>query len=474
MKYLLTSLTIFLSLHVFGQTDFRPAEQIVKKVARIGSDSHIWNNLAGTRSGFAITHKLDCVVSRDVDGNLFQRIEMEYNAELHTSRLIQYGLNTETFNFELQSVISMSYEGEAFPSHLVIETIDSLTQQLVTLMEIDVYYDGMHRPDSMVIWIDDPFTGIFGPIIATKQVYSGDLLVQTRQWFYISLFGFWALASETSFLYDGLDRLIEQTTSIVDLFTMEVIPDMRSTYSYLANDKPETITNYFWTGDTWMPTDRVNHVYFPNETLKDEVTQLNEGGNWVNNAWTQYHLEFVGDQIPVTNYFWDTNIENWVKSDSTISLLNPVLPWENVAAPRELSILDALDLFGSGFIFIFVEGSSILEAEYYLYDPAFQAFFFSGNDLYYYSLIGSAQVNPVLPDFLTVSPNPARERFEIKFDLDSRAVYSAYAMSGELVGQGPITKGQNTIHTTEWIPGIYCIRIDIENGSQYLHKQVIR
>jgi hypothetical protein len=225
----------------------------------------------------------------------------------------------------------------------------------------------------------------------------------------------------------------------------------------------------------WEPTQRFTYEYHANGKVHNEIREIysSDSGTWANNVWTTYPVENVTDQYPVTSYIWDPNTSSWNPTDSTMSLLNPALPWNQVAAPTQLGLLNLLG-GGSGVGFIDDPDSpSALEVRYYLVDTLSGDFYFDSKDVYYYSLIGGSAVQTVLPEYLSISPNPAQDHFTIAFDLDTKASYTVYNITGVAVENGDMNQGRNTVETDGWATGIYYVMIKLNDGSVFVHKQMV-
>jgi hypothetical protein len=195
-------------------------------------------------------------------------------------------------------------------------------------------------------------------------------------------------------------------------------------------------------------------------------------GVWENNYRIIYPVENVTDQYPSTAYFWDPVLADWIESDSSISLLNQALPWDQVAAPTQLSILSVL---GGDEVISFYnpEGSSIDETQYFLVDSLSGEFYLDYKDVYYYSLLEGSSVNPVLPGYLSVSPNPAQDQFSIKLDSDMKADYTVFTNTGATVVKGNMLEGRTSVQTAGWASGMYYVVIRMQDGTAYVHKQMV-
>jgi hypothetical protein len=474
MKYLISLLAVLITFSVTGQTNFKPAEDIIRKYARYWSDpSH--SSVVNERSLLAPTYQLDSVISKEENGVVFGRAEMDYNDLGHTTQMRQYEIDSNTFNLYLSSIIDLQYEIPGYPSNIYSQSYDPAAQEFVPDLEMEIDYDGSNRVDSIVISIQDPlFGGGFGPFIAVKQVYSGDLLVQTRQWIYVALFGGWLPSSITDFTYDQDDVLTEQISYILDFSTGEIIPESRTTFEYNAQGLQQNVTIYLWEDPTWVPNQQNFFEYYNNETLSSETRLFYniETDEWENNTRTVYPVENVDFEFPVTNYFWDQAQSAWVATDSTINLLNPSIKWGDVAAPTQISIISAV---GGGQVNIsFDPDESVTnETRYFLVDSLTGDFYLDYTEEYYYSLFESSAVNPVLPEYLTVTPNPAQEQFNIQLDKELSADYTVYTNTGAILKSGNIAAGKTSVQTSNWLPGIYFVVIRMQDGTAFVHKQMV-
>lgn len=477
MKHLFSFLALFIALQLTGQTDYQATQKWVKDFVKTWSDPQYVQKFNTSGAGLLITHTLDSVVTKDASSAVTQKLEMEYNTQGYTTKMKQYGPDDITSIIRLQSVTTFEYQTPGYASHITIDTVNTSTQEFEKQLEMEIEYDDANRVDSLVISIEDLlFGGGFGPYLAIKQVYSGDLLVQTRQWINIPFFGGWVPISVVDFQYDANDLLTDQLTSSLDFNTGFFVPSDRTTYTYNAQGLQDVVTEYLWVDPAWEPSQRFTYSYYPNGTIHNEIREIysTESGTWANNVWTTYPVGNVTNQYPVTSYIWDPISVTWNETDSTINLLNPALPWSQVAAPTQLSLLSVLGggATGAGFIDD-PDGSSINEIRYFLVDTLTGNFYFDSKDIYYYSLIGGAAVQSVLPDYLSVAPNPAQDQFMINLDLDAKATYTIYSNTGVAIAKGDMLEGNNTIQTASWLPGLYYVLITLQDGSVYVHKQMV-
>lgn len=477
MKHLFSLLACFAVLQLQAQTANQTAQKLVSNFAHFWSDPSNWERLNQGRSGLDLTHKLDSVVTKN---NVFAttvKNEMEYNSLGYTTRINQYGIDSATFLLRLEGITTFDYEIPGYPSHINSEGINPETNQLETQLEMDIEYDGSNRLDSVVISIEDPlFGGGFGPFIGIQQVYSGDLLVQSRQWLFIALLGGWIPASITDMQYDGEGRLTDQLTSSLDFGTGELVPSERTIISYNAQGSKETETDYTWVDPAWEPTQRFNYTYHANGTISDEKRQIYNTTTqaWDDNVWTRYPIENVTDQYPSSSYYWDPVASQWYVTDSLVNLLNPSLKWGQVAVPSQLGLLSllgggtALNPFGEP------DGSVTQESRYFLSDSLSLDLRFESEDFYYYSLFEGSGVNPVLPEFITIAPNPAQAQFTINLDTDANATYTIYSNTGVAEMKGYIHSGSNIIQAARLAPGLHYVLITMPDGKVYVHKQMIQ
>jgi len=470
MKHLFSFLALFVAIQLNGQIDYTSAQKMVLDAARYWANPHNVDKLT-TRG--AITHSLDSIVSWNGSSVVTEKAEMEYNDEGLTTIMRQYVIDSLTGSLQLDGITTFSYQAGNL-SNLSIQELNPETQEFVVFAEMDFQYDGSNRLDSAVISLEDPFFGGgFGPFLGIRQVYSGDLLVQTRQWLFVALLGGWIPSSITDFQYDDNDLLIDQLTSAVDFTTGEIVPSARTTYAYNAEGLQETVIDYTWVDPNWEESFRTTFEYYSNGTLSNEVEEVFSNGTWVNSTWTTYPVENVTDEYPFSSYIWDAVGSTWVISDSTINLLNPSLPWAQVAAPTQLSALALLGGETSGIGLFDFDGSSIDESRYFIADSLTQELGLDSRQVYYYSLIEGSAVTSVLPEYLVVSPNPAQDQFYIDLDLDTKANYKVYNGAGAIIARGEMNIGRNAVQTSSWTPGIYYVAIHLNDGSVYVHKQMV-
>lgn len=470
MKHLFSLIALFVALQLNGQVDYQAAQKLVNDAARYWANPQHVDQLT-TRG--AITHTLDSILSRNGASIVTEKAEMEYNAEGLTTIMRQYLIDSLTGSLQLDGISTFAYQGGNL-SNLQIQELNPETQEFEVFAEMDFQYDGSNRVDSVVISLEDPFFGGgFGPFLGMKQVYSGDILVQTRQWLFVALLGGWIPSAITDFQYDDNDLLIDQLTSAVDFTTGDIVPSARTTYAYNAEGLQETVIDYSWVDPNWEESIKTTYEYHNNGTLFNEVEEVFSNGTWVNSVWITYPVANVTEEYPFSTYAWDAIGSTWIVLDSTINLLNPALPWAQVAAPTQLSALALLGGETSGVGLFEFDGSSIDESRYFIADSLTQELALDSRQEYYYSLIEGSAVNPVLPEFLSVSPNPAQDQFYIDLDLDTKASYKVFNGVGATVASGEMNVGRNAVLTSAWTPGLYYIAIYLNAGSVYVHKQMV-
>lgn len=467
MKTLYTLLAFCLTIQLQAQSGYQAADKLIRDFTQYWSVPGHAQKL-NTR-GIDLTHKLDSIVTRDGFDQLVSRTEMTYDDQNRTTEMRQFGPDSANTQIILQSIIRMEYFDLDLPNNVEIIGYDEATQQLVTQIAIEFFYDNQQRVDSLIISTEDPFFGGFGPLLATKQVYNGDLLVQTRQWFNFILLGGWIPAGFTDYQYDSEDRLLDQLTSVVDISTGEILPDSRIGYEYNSDGLLEVQTEYIWEDPNWTPTQRFQYEYYDNGTIRNETLLIYSNGNFENNVLTHYSVEEVTDQQPVTSYIWDPLVSSWRHTDSTMTYLNPTLPWDKVLAPTEFSVLGSAG-FGSPFEFV---GSSIINTDYFIWDTTGTQLFFTVDDVYYYSLLESSGTSTVLPEYLSILPNPAQDHFIIQMDTPLSGNYAVYSATGAQLEKGSITGGSQYVNTASWPTGMYYVVVRMDDGSSFVHKQVI-
>lgn len=469
MKHLFSFLALIVAMQLNGQANYQSAQKFVNDAARYWANPQNVDQLT-TRG--AITHTLDSILLLNGASVVTEKAEMEYNDEGLTTIMRQYLIDSLTGLLQLDGITTFAYQNGNL-SNLSIQELNPETQEFVVFAEMDFQYDGSNRVDSVVISLEDPFFGGgFGPFLGIKQVYSGDLLVQTRQWLFVALLGGWIPSSITDFQYDANDLLIDQLTSTIDFTTGEILPSTRTTYAYNAEGLQETVIDYNWVDPNWEESFRTTFEYHSNGTLFNVVEEIFNGA-WVNSTWTTYPIANVTEEYPYSSYLWDAVASAWVVSDSTINLLNPALPWAQVAAPTQLSAIALLGGETSGVGLFDFDGSSIDESRYFIADSLTQELGLDSRQLYYYSLIEGSAVTSVLPEYLMVSPNPAQDQFYLDLDLDAKASYKVFNGAGAIVARGEMNRGRNAVQTASWTPGIYYVALHLNDGSVYVHKQMV-
>ncbi len=470
MKHLLLSLLMMGALQLSAQHDFQKAQQILDRFGHIGAGSA---SLFQTRgAGQPFTHALDSIRNITASGTLNGRLEMEYNAEGRTRLIRQYALDSLTGIVRLEGITRFVYGAGSKPVHIDLETRDSLTQEMVLTVAIDLEYDGQGRLDSMVISVEDPFVGGITPTLATGIIYIGNLQVLSRQWIYISFFGAWIQASETAYFYNGQGRVIEEISYAVDFVSGDLLPSSRTTTAYTSEGYPEVVTIYVHTGADWAAQTRTLSAYYSNGTLEQQTEQTHNGITWNNSLRSDFHNAVVDDEFTRTDLAWDEGIGVWNKTDSVRTTLDSSLPVDQISLPLELSVLSNLGIGVEEFIPSFA--SAIDETYYFVFDNGAGAFIPAGKDTYHYTLLDPSGIEHTLPGYLTVSPNPAVGSFIIESSQDLTGNYSIYTLDGQIVAHGTLYQRATHIQASGWIPGVYAVVIRLQNGQAFVHKQMIQ
>ena len=462
----------FLMLFSFGllsaQADFKAYEQKLADFKKYCANAQTWA-FTTIENRSVKTHTMDSVVTTNPSGVVVAKTTLAYNDDLHTETMYQYYWDSLTQAIALGTIISFEYGGNDLPINIKIEDYNPDSQEFELTTEMDVFYDNQLRVDSLAISTEDPFTGEFGPLLATKQIFSEDLLVETRQWLYISFFGLW-IPSQTFYEYDQDDRLTETITTTVDFVTFEITNESRSVYTYNASGLVETRTDYVWADPVWEPSTRITYAYHGNGTISEEIQQNFVLGAWVNAVSTRYPVEDVSTDQPSITSVWNETTSTWVRSDSIHNHLNPALPWEDVVFPSELSIL-SLGLGGE--VVVNTTGPSIDVTEYFLYDSLSQEAFLDVRESYYYTLIGGSATHDIPADAFIISPNPSQGTFVIEADEIFSNTYTVYNNAGALISKGEMNNHRTEVYTTGWAPGLYFIQVLTLDGQSVIRKQIV-
>ena len=462
MKNIILLALSILTFQLAAQTGFERAMDLSKKITKEVSSNHFNpESLLSMK-----THKLDSVLALTDNDIITVKIEFEYNAEGNTTVMRQFEKDSFSSALILTTVVTSEYDNGPNPTHVTIDGLNEDTHLLERQAEYDAFYDGLGRVDSLVISVADPLTGVFAELIAIKYVYDGDLLDLTRQWFNL---GAWLLFTVTDNIYNNDDLLIEAITQALNFQTFLLENTTRTTYSYTGNGLTEASTTFYWEDPNWIQESQILYEYYANGTLQSEITQDYFNGEWVNNTRTLYHQDVVDDEFDATAYSWVNDA--WAKTDSTHHILNPLLPWENVASPTGFSILPEIGSVADAFLGF--SESSIVETELFAFNSITGEFYLTERDIFFYSLFDPTRVETVLPDYLRVSPNPSSTDLIIHLDADHIGVYTVTSLSGQRITSGELGNGATVIKSGNWTPGMYIILFDFQDGTKYVHKQVI-
>lgn len=459
MKSLITLTIALLSIQLTAQSGFERILELSQSLNR-GI-----NEFDPSPRSSAFTHKLDSILTLDFNDDVVYKVEMEYNAEGQTTLVRQYEKDSLTGEIILISVITLEYDNSSLPTFMAIDALDEETQQLTRIVEYELFYDGSDRLDSLVLSTEDPISGEFGQTLAFKNVFVGDLLELSRQWYNL---GFWIPFSETDYIYDQNDRLVEEIHLFLNFSTFQLENLSRSVYTYDGNGNRESVTTYLWQDPDWIADSRTLFEYHANGTIESDITQVYIGDTWVNEYWNVYHQDEIDDVYDVTSYAWINDV--WVETDSIHYVMNPSLPWENVAAPRELTVIQQFGLFAT--YFLSVSESSFVETELYSYS-SFAGWLYRGRDLYFYSLFDPSGIETVLPSGLMISPNPTSADMIVQLENDVRGKYVVTSTTGQLISAGNLVQGSNIVNTTSLPSGMYMVLIELQDGTKYIHKQII-
>lgn len=470
MKHTFTLMGLFLTISLFGQADFSKYQQLANEIAQLGATPDIFTP-DRSRAGVELTHNLDSIVSK-FGSFTYAKQMMQYNDNGTTSRIDEYGLDSTGADFRLRSIYTFTYDGIELPNNLLVEEWNDDMQQFEESIGVTLAYDGMERVDTVVVSIEDPFSGIVGPLLAFKYIYDGDHLIRSNQWLYVSLFGQWLPGSITYFMYDQ-DLLSMQETFVYDFLTMTISPSSRTFFSYNGDGLTDTINTFLYEDPAWLPQQRTAIDYYGNDVIANEYNFVHDGSNFVNNTWTNYPIEDIDDHFITNIHQWDFVQGSWALIDSTNNLLNPSLTWDDVAAPTELSVLAVLGGINPNVPFL-TNGSVTDEVHYHISDTITSPVTPAGMDFYYYSLRDGSAVSPVLPDYISVTPNPAQEQFAITIDQNTKADYVIFAANGVEKTRGVAQQGTNYVQTASWPQGMYYVILTTADGTTFAHKQLVQ
>src|SRR6187431_1554075 len=118
MKHLYTFLSLLITCSLFGQTNYKPVDDMLRKYAQYWSTPQKINEIY---SRGAITHTLDSTVTKNGSSFVTAKAEMDYDDEGKTTEMRQYGLDSVTSLLRLEAVITLEYLTSGEVSHLVFE-----------------------------------------------------------------------------------------------------------------------------------------------------------------------------------------------------------------------------------------------------------------------------------------------------------------------------------------------------------------
>lgn len=460
MKNIILLAFSILTFQLSAQTGYERALDLSKKITNeISSNRFNPENFLNVK-----THKLDSILVLTANDIITIKIEMDYNAEGNTTVMRQYEKDSLSSTLILTSVLTLEYDN-GLPVHLAIDGQNE-ENILVRQAEYDVFYDGSGRVDSLVISVIDPFSGVFMELLAIKYVYDGDLLDLTRQWYNL---GIWLPFAVSDNIYNNDDLLIEVITQVLNFETFLMENSSRTTYTYTGNGLTETSTTFYWEDPNWIPESQILYEYYANGNLQSEITQNYFNGEWVNNTRILYYQDVVVDEFDATSFNWVNDA--WLRSDSTHHILNPLLPWENVASPANLSILPEIGGVADGFLGF--SELSIVESRLFAFNAIAGEFDLTERDIYFYSLFDPTGIETLMPDYLKVSPNPTSTDLIIHLDADHNGVFTVTSLTGQRIMSGNAGNGTTVVKTGNWVPGIYMILFEFQDGTKYVHKQVV-
>lgn len=87
-----------------------------------------------------------------------------------------------------------------------------------------------------------------------------------------------------------------------------------------------------------------------------------------------------------------------------------------------------------------------------------------------YKEVGTVSLPEVVKNDVIVFPNPSNGMFNVTIDSDAQ--YAVYGMLGQLVGEGNLLSGDNTINLSDKANGIYIVKITDATGKSINQKLV--
>lgn len=466
----------FLGVLSYGQTS--ELQKLREGVARseklmkhIGALAQVGMNSQSSRAAF--THTLDSIISTTGVGQVVARELFSYDDKGRLTQSVSYEINEETFELGLIGIYSFSYNDNDQLKAFRLEGPDE-EGEVVVQGEGELFYEN-GRIDSLILNYPDPLTGVFGPLLANRYIYDGDNLVKIRQWLNFILLGGWIPNGETDYEYAGGNRPVVITFSTIDFLSGELTPAQRTEITYYPNNRVQSFVEFIWNDELgeWQASESTEYFYFANDRIQEEISSIYDfvNGQWINSYRTTYEVNNPDEYQVANTYAWDAEQENWIPTDSAYLELRSDLPIANVAY-ADFSFASQL-----------LNGFSVEETDdythapnqdlYYIYDQAAGEYVIVTETNFYYSELEASSVSDVLPEFVSITPNPATEMVNIRIDQDVRGKYNAMSLDGRMVARGTINGGDNVINTAAWTPGVYVLTFQLEGQQPVAWRQVI-
>ena len=153
----------------------------------------------------------------------------------------------------------------------------------------------------------------------------------------------WKLTSTVDYIYDDLNRMIEQIQSDVDYYSGSSEYDSKTYYSYAGTFLlPDTIVYYDWSpqNEEWI-ADSKNEIGYDTDSrivLNIYYTFDVQNINWVALNKEEFEYDEAGNEIKNCTFHWDLGTLEWQSNscterlyDQTVTLSDLVLPLNNLS-----------------------------------------------------------------------------------------------------------------------------------------------
>jgi hypothetical protein len=262
----------------------------------------------------------------------------------------------------------------------------------------------------------------------------------------------WKLTSTVDYIYDDLNRMVEQIQSDVDYYLGNSEYDSKTYYSYAGTfSLPDTIVYFDWSVENleWI-ADSKNEIEYDTDSrtiLNIYYTFDVQNVNWVALNKEEFEYDEAGNELKNCSFHWDLETSEWQSNSCTERLYDQTVTLSDLVLPIN-------DLSNEYFNSMLITESII---EPYV-DNKLRTYFYTSSEF---------EIDVPISNSIsfTIFPNPATETIIITgtnlqspihisiFDINGKCVFLKYAEPDLPIDITALAKG---IYSYRIICGDFC------------------